>query len=420
MTFVAGRTAIGYAVASGFAFVAFLLIFSRAKMTDEDIRLLRKEPATVAQNVHQVVVEECIILLLGLSVACFLYFKKDAQKFEPDLVRNLLPPRDNIVAFSPQPAPNGAFHSLLRQKKLDAASEMLRSTPDLAPSCYYAIIISYCKSGDLERAEHWIGVMKARNVEPDMSLAKALVHAYAKACRPEDAAPWLSILVRESADVVSFSVVINAFGRVGNMAKIEEWVDIARSHGLELNKIIYNTIINACSKTADVRRAESWFRQMEAGCVEPDQIMWNTMIKTCARAGDIDRMNYWVTRMKESGHQGNVLTYTSVIQASSKIGDVERGRSALKEMRAIGLWPDVILYNSLLYGCEMSGDIARAEEIVQLMEKDGLKLDRVGHKCVVKALSKGTKNQSDLNYWCGRLQRFGIRNVSSTINARPA
>eukprot|EP00397_Hematodinium_sp_SG-2012_P018670 GEMP01019134.1.p1 GENE.GEMP01019134.1~~GEMP01019134.1.p1 ORF type:complete len:445 (-),score=77.82 GEMP01019134.1:812-2146(-) len=438
------RTASSYILASGLALLSFLFIVSRSggPIPDDEHRLLRKEPPiTTAQEVSKVLLEESLFLLVGFSLALFFYMtsKREQDNTEPAmelLAEPLIAPDDvsnseeqvttaNFVSNRNKVAPQDlelehlAFLSLMRQNNVTVAREVLIHNPRLPRSCYHSLVRAFCKQMEPASSEKVIELMRQQNYNVDAQLSRALVHSFAKSNQPERAEKWLETLLREnSADLVSFSVVINAFGRLGNITKIEEWVDQARSHRFALNRIIYSTIINACSKTADIGKAEEWFADLQNSDVEPDQIIWNTIIKTCARAGNIERMNYWVKRMKESGCNGNVLTYTSVIQASSKIGDVELGKASLKEMRDLGLVPDQIVYNSLLYGCEMAGDVNRAEEIVKMLETDGLKLDHIGYRCIIKAITKRATDQDEVQYWTKRMHRLGLRNVNLQFKNR--
>ena len=58
------------------------------------------------------------------------------------------------------------------------------------------------------------------------------------------------------ANAISHKTGIEAFAKVGDMARSEHWLSTMLPAGVEANTISYNTLIKACAETHNVARAE--------------------------------------------------------------------------------------------------------------------------------------------------------------------
>jgi len=149
-----------------------------------------------------------------------------------------------------------------------------------------------------------------------------------------------------------------------------------RSRGLEASVCTYTAVINACAKSGDMPAAERWFRRMTEEEVEPSVATFSAMIDTCAKAGDMVRAEQWHDRMVQHGISPNAHTCSAMVNACAKAKSPHSAEAAerwLNFSEEAGVMNDVVVYSSVIDACAKSGDAERAMRIFRRMQAKGLK-----------------------------------------------
>merc|ERR1719146_594767 len=96
--------------------------------------------------------------------------------------------------------------------------------------------------------------------------------------------------------------------------------------------ISFTSVINACAKIGDVKKAEAWLVRMLESGVEPNEITFNAVVCACAKAGNGPRAVEWLEKMKMAEVLPNSFSYNQAAKpfvASGEYRHVEKLMSAL-------------------------------------------------------------------------------------------
>merc|ERR1719463_230840 len=132
----------------------------------------------------------------------------------------------------------------------------------------------------------------------------------------------------------SYSSVISAFARAGDVNGVEHWLQVMADAGIKGDTISFTAAINACARTGDVQLAEKWLAKMLEAGVEPNVITFNAVIAACAKAGDGKRCEQWLEKMRRAGVQPNSFTYNSAAKPFVVKGDYERVEKYMNDLRS--------------------------------------------------------------------------------------
>jgi len=142
------------------------------------------------------------------------------------------------------------------------------------------------------------------------------------------------------------------------------------SEGVEANVVTYSAMIDACAKSGDLARAEKWHNAMTDKGVSPNAHSYSAVINACAKAGDVEAAERWLEKLEQAGVRSDVVVYSSVIDACGKVGDAERAMAVFHRMRASGIGPHIVAYAALARPFAYRGDWAEVECIGAAMKED--------------------------------------------------
>jgi len=151
------------------------------------------------------------------------------------------------------------------------------------------------------------------------------------------------------ANVQSYSAVISAYARVGDVSGVSHWLQAMDDAGIKGDTISYTSAINACARAGDVQLAEKWLAKMLEAGVEPNVITFNAVIAACAKACNGQRCEHWLEKMRRAGVQPNSFTYNSAAKPFVVKGDYERVEKYINDLRSEGSAVDDFCLTSLLH-----------------------------------------------------------------------
>ena len=104
-----------------------------------------------------------------------------------------------------------------------------------------------------------------------------------------------------TANVYSYTNLLNAatrVGEVGEMREIWRWMRDAR---VEANEVAYTVLVKGESQNGNIDRAREIVREMIACGVEPNQRTYSTLLRNCVRYGDVSNASKCLELMRERG-----------------------------------------------------------------------------------------------------------------------
>merc|ERR1719476_242417 len=142
--------------------------------------------------------------------------------------------------------------------------------------------------------------------------------------------------------------------------------------GVEANVITYSAVIDACAKAGNLERAEYWLGEMTNRGICPNAHSYSAVINACAKSGNVDAAEHWLDRSEQAGVTNDAVIYSSVIDACGKARQPDRARVAFNRMRANGIRPHIVAYSALARPFAYQGKWADVEQIAEDMKGDGV------------------------------------------------
>merc|ERR1719443_166192 len=145
--------------------------------------------------------------------------------------------------------------------------------------------------------------------------------------------------------------------------------------GIEPNVVSFSSMIDACARVGDLARAEHWHGKMQEWGVQPNVYIYSALINACAKNSDVEGAYRWLERAEGSGTTLDAVVYGCVINACGKAGDTECAKKVFQQMRSQGIQTHVIIYGALARPFAYKGDYAEVERIADEMVAEGIPLN---------------------------------------------
>merc|ERR1719277_2568526 len=142
--------------------------------------------------------------------------------------------------------------------------------------------------------------------------------------------------------------------------------------GLNPTVVSFSTMINACAKVGDLGRAEHWYGIMQEHGVQPNGYCYSALINACSRVGNVESACLWLQRAEKTGAAMDGVVYGCVINTCGKVGDAERAMSVFRQMKAQGIKSHIVVYAALARPFAYQGDWMEVERIRKEMEGEGI------------------------------------------------
>ncbi|KAL5217036.1 hypothetical protein ABZP36_017720 [Zizania latifolia] len=212
--------------------------------------------------------------------------------------------------------------------------------------------------------------MLREGVQPDNATFTTVISC-ARACGlPNKAVEWFEKMPDFgcSPDMLTYSVVIDAYGRAGDTEMALGLYDRARGEEWQLDPVICATAIKLHSNSGNFDGALNVFEEMKAAGVKPNLVVYNTVLDAMGRA-----MRPWVVKTihRELVNQKvlpNRATCCCLLQAYTRARYGEDAMAVYMMMKDEVMDIDVVLYNMLLSMCADIGYVDEAEKIFRDMK----------------------------------------------------
>jgi len=340
------------------------------------------------------------------------------------------------------------------KRLLDDMSLLASSTnnKDLTPNTvtYTTVIDSYGRRGRAQEAEEVLReMMRTPGIEPNDRSFNNVVNAWSKS-KANDAPERCQGLLDEMSrlasstnnkdltpDTVTYTTVIDAYGRRGRAEKAEEVLrEMLSSPGIEPDVNSFASVMNAWSKSEaddaperckglhdDMTHLASSTNNKD---LTPDTVTYNTVIDSYARRGRAQEADKTLREMLlKAKVVPTVVSFNSVMNAWSK-SDAEDGPERCKVLLATmnvlasskninGLAPDTVAYTTVIDAYARRGRAREAEEVLRdMLNAPGVEPDVLSFSSVMNAWSKS--DTDDAPDHCQRLLSDLMELACSTKN----
>jgi len=142
------------------------------------------------------------------------------------------------------------------------------------------------------------------------------------------------------ADVHTYTNMINAAVRCGQLARAEALMAEMRTHGPLPNVVAFTALLKGYANVGQMEQASELVEAMLAkgagGCplAQPNLRTANTLLRGCARTGDVALAEATVARMEEWGCEADASSYEALLLLLCQALKVKRAKALLASLRA--------------------------------------------------------------------------------------
>jgi len=189
--------------------------------------------------------------------------------------------------------------------------------------------------------------------------------------------------------------------------------------GCPADVISYSSMIFASARFGNLDRAEAWMQEMLNAGLDANVICYNTLLHACARQGDHIRGVYWMEKMLQSNAKPNVVTYNCLIDASMHSGDRQGAINWLSRMIASGIHPDDITLGTLKWR------VAAKEEDDKTSRGSKASIPRWAVTAIIQSFVEAGKTDCAKKWSDIYLKKFGMQDpdvrckLNETVQAAP-
>ncbi|KAL9256043.1 Pentatricopeptide repeat-containing protein [Drosera capensis] len=166
-------------------------------------------------------------------------------------------------------------------------------------------------------------------------------------------------------DLVTWTVMIGAYGKCGNAKESMVLFDRMREIGIFPDRIALSTVVNACGKLGSLHKAREVHDYICSRNISLDVILGMAMIDMYLKCGSVDLSRDIFEMMRER----NVVTWSAMIAAYGYHGLGEEALELFSIMLQNRIAPNRVTFLSLLYPCSHAGLIKQGIRIFALMQE---------------------------------------------------
>jgi pentatricopeptide repeat protein len=160
----------------------------------------------------------------------------------------------------------------------------------------------------------------------------------------------------------SFSAVINAHAKAGDIESAIRWLVKMEAAGIAADVVVYNTVLDACAKAKCKQSAAQVFKRMTANEIRPDVRSYASFARPFAYDGDYQEVERMRTEMQAIGLRMNeyFLYALLVAYASALPRQSQRAEAALRDAVEAG----IEISRHVLTALGQAVDRARCQELM--------------------------------------------------------
>jgi pentatricopeptide repeat protein len=270
--------------------------------------------------------------------------------------------------------------------QIESLEQLFNNSEKSAPT-YNALIDSYIKAGQLDKANEMLGKMKLEELEPSTTVQAALISA----CDSFDSAQKVFDSVEESKkDSNIYDALINANV---NFGKIDDAVQLLEK---ELKKEVkpkpktISNLVRTLATAGSTEKADKVLRLLTANNIEPGTAVYNAVLAGYCAENNIKE----ATRLFDMlGPEKNRETYRIMLRCYVKSGDTKNAEKLLVKMIE-RFKNDSATINDILSLYLEEGLHDRVKEVMNFVDKlYGVKLDENNYGTLITGLLRAGKEQ---------------------------
>eukprot|EP00435_Cladocopium_sp_Y103_P055807 s1026_g18.t1 len=183
--------------------------------------------------------------------------------------------------------PDGASYSalvtaLVAGNNMSLAQDLSRDTSMLRRESFNKILNGFALRGDDASIRQIMLDMRERKLSPDVVSYNTLLKALKRHKTSFLEVPTFleeMKLCTVQPNHVTFSSLMSLAAKFADAKSVEDLIQRARSHGVEIGTFAFNSLISAHIKASDLQGAHAVVKQMRKENLDPDVVTYTTMMK---------------------------------------------------------------------------------------------------------------------------------------------
>lgn len=231
-----------------------------------------------------------------------------------------------------------------------------------------ALVESYGKLKQLEKAESVVGMLRRKGKILDRKVWNSLIEAYASSGCYEKARAAFNTMMRDgpSPTVDTMNFLLQALINDGRLDELYVVIQDLQDMGFKISKSSIILMLEAFAQSGNVFEVKKIYHGMKAAGYLPTMHLYKVMIGLLSRAKHVMDVEAMVCEMEEAGFTPDLLIYNLLLKMYTKIEDYKKTVQIYQRIQESGLKPDEETYNTLIL---MYCRDCRPEEAALLMHE---------------------------------------------------
>ncbi|KAL6288548.1 hypothetical protein ACE6H2_006058 [Prunus campanulata] len=304
--------------------------------------------------------------------------------FELMLSDGLTPTVDVYTALVSVYGKNG-----LLDKAFSTVDDM-KSVSDCKPDVYtYSILINSCtKFHRPDLIEEILAEMSYLGIGCNTVIYNTLIDGYGKAEMFELMEDSLTDMIESGSclpDVFTLNSFLGAYGKCGQIEKMEKWYDEFQLMGIRPDPKTFNILIKSYGKATMYEKMGSVMEFMKKRFFSPTVVTYNIVIEVFGKAGNVEKMDEYFRKMKYQGMKPNSITYCSLVSAYSRVGNMSKVDSILRHVENSDVILDTPFFNCIISAYGRAGDVRKVSELFLAMKEKKCLPDHITFATMIQA-----------------------------------
>jgi pentatricopeptide repeat protein len=148
-------------------------------------------------------------------------------------------------------------------------------------------------------------------------------------------------------NVYSYTNMLNAAVRVGEMDEMRRIWESMADAGVEANEVTYTVLVKGEAQNGNISRARSIMGEMIDSGVEPNQRTYTTLLRNCVRYGDVDNAKRCLETMEERNVAPDATACEYYIKTMCGELMVQQTMAFIRDIKRDGIEPTAQSYVAL-------------------------------------------------------------------------
>lgn len=251
---------------------------------------------------------------------------------------------------------------------------------------YRTLLYAYSIRNMVGEAEALIVEMECQGLEIDEYTQSALTRMYINVGMIDKSWSWFEKF-SDKMNSEWFASNIDAFGEQGHIFLAEKAFSCCLSRQ-KLSVLTFNVMIKAYGTQRDYTKACELFDDMIEYGIHPDQCTYSSLMQILLAADLPHKAVCYLRKMQEGGFVNDCIPYSAVMSSFVKFGEIQIAEDIFKDMVSFGFQPDVVVYSILINAFTEVGNVSNALKYVDAMKGTGVVLNPVICNLLIKLYAK--------------------------------